>query len=131
MSVRDIKRASRRRLHAHMKLAAIYIPPPHAAGLPVSIYVRVHSKSQALEMAGADDRATARIFSTPSLVFMRSELTEADVILKARGIVSVGSGEAYRLVLAEPPDDITVKWTVEQLTEKESDGLPVPDTSNG
>jgi hypothetical protein len=123
--LREIKRAARRHLHEAMKVAAIYIPP--VSGSPVPIFVRVHSKSQAVEMDGRDDRMAARIVPTPMLLFMRQELSDAGVTLKSRGTVSVEPGEAYKLELAEPVDDITVKWIVTQLSEREAEGLPVPD----
>lgn len=120
MSIRDIKRDARRRLHTGLRVAALYIAKTGAT--PVPVFVRVHTKFNAL----GDKEMAQRMDIEPRLIFLASELPAP--LRPETGIVSVEVGEAYRIKAADPVDDagfITAK--VSQLTAAQADGLPVPE----
>lgn len=120
MSIRDIKRDARRRLHADLSVAALYIPVTGATPVPVT--VRVHTKFSAL----GDKEMAQRADIEPRLIFLASELPAP--LRPKTGVVSVEIGEAYRIEAADPVDDAGfITATVAQLPVAQTTGLPVPE----
>lgn len=129
MSIRDIRRAARRRLHDALKVAVLYIP---RVGSPVLLHARDHTKFRVNAIEGAvrsgNGQMVGRREMEPSIIFMRDELSANGVTLTRGGVISIERGEAYTLDNADPPDDITVKWFVTAINNKaELDALPVPE----
>lgn len=129
MSIRDIRRAARTQLHDAFKVAVLHIP---RVGSPVLLHARDHTKFRVNAIEGAvrsgNGQMVGRQEMEPSIIFMRSDLTRLGLTLIRGGIISIERGEAYRLDNAEAPDDITVKWFVTAITDKdELNALPVPD----
>lgn len=134
-TIRDIRRKARRDLHQHMQIPAAYIP---VTGTPVLVYIRDHTKFRANAIEGGVRSGTGSMVErqemAPSIIFMRDELATAGVTLIKNGIISVETGEAYRLNNAEAPDDITVKWFVTAITQADElatfvvpDDFPLPE----
>ena len=120
-SFRDIKRNARRDLHREMRVPAFYLSAPDAE--PVRVNVRVHTKFEALgDQKGTNFNSAEMIERQPMILFMRDEIAQP----KRGAIVSVEPGEAYRLGVSSPPDDISVSVAVTALTPSEAQGLPVP-----
>lgn len=125
-NIRDIKRKARRDLHKAMSVPSLYV---WKANEPKLLHVRDHTKFDVNRIEGA--RGTGQLVgqqeAVPSIVFMRDEIAAQAVTLLKGGVISIERGEAYRLDNAEPPDDITVRWFVSQITdEAELASLPVP-----
>lgn len=129
-SIRDIKRKARRDLHQHMQIPALYIAP---GAEPVLLHVRVHTKWDATTMDSGSGNGTlvSRQSIMPKILFMLDEVAAQGARLTRKGIVSVEAGEAYRLDNDEPEDDISVSYIVTALRKSETEGLPVPDGTNG
>lgn len=121
---RDIKRAARRDLHAIMKTPALYIATPGDPG--VAIDVRLHTKFDLLALDAGPTGLASRREMKPKIIFMRSELLTASIVLSRGGMISVEVGEAYELDNADAPDDISVTWFVSPVTTHNAIGLPVP-----
>ena len=117
-------RAGRGKLHERMSTPAIYLP---AAGSrsQISISVRVHEFWKALgDLKGTNFNYAEVEDISPRIVFLLSEVAP-----KRGAIVSVAPGEAYRVDLVLPHDDITVTAKVVKYTAEEAKGFPVPEGS--
>ncbi len=117
-------RAGRGKLHERMSTPAIYLP---AAGSrsQISISVRVHEFWKALgDLKGTNFNYAEVEDISPRIVFLLSEVSP-----KRGAIVSVAPGEAYRVDLVLPHDDITVTAKVVKYTAEEAKGFPVPEGS--
>lgn len=125
-SIRDIKRAARRNLHHHMRVAAMYVPSTGAA--PKLLHVRLHTKWGATTIDSPTNSGTMvdRQSIFPKILFMLDEVEAQGVRLRKKGIISVETGEAYELDHSEPADDISQSWIVVQLDADDTTGLPVP-----
>lgn len=125
-TIRDIKRKARRDLHERMKVPALYVLK--APATPKLLHVRIHSKWDGTTIDTNTNHGTmqSRKEVFPKILFMRSELDTQSITLIKGAILSVESGEAYRLDHSEPHDDLTVSWYVTQLDVEDTVGLPVP-----
>lgn len=129
-SFRDIKRKMRRDLHERMKVAAAYVP---VTGAPVLLHVRDHTKFVVNAIEGGvrsgSGQMAGRHQALPSIVFMLDEVAAQGITLVRNAIVSIDTNEAYRLEVSHAPDDISVKWSVKQITDlSELAALPHPST---
>lgn len=121
MSLREIKARARRDLHEGMKVPAFYYPPK--SPLPVSGFVRVHSKFDALGgVAGTSFEYAERREIKPKLVFWRSEINPV-----REAVVMISSAEGYRLNTIDPRDGDTVTAFVTLLNAKELATFIAPD----
>lgn len=118
-SFRDIKRTARRQVHAALHEHAYYIESPQAT--PVLVTVRVHRQQNMVgevkSLGYAED-----IQLTPKVIFLREQVPNP----KRNAIVSLLPGEAYRLAVVHPSDDITTSADVTRMSEAETVGLVVP-----
>lgn len=120
--LRDIKRRARSDLHGDMSVAALYIPAPNAT--PVEVTVRVWRKREdpmVGEMGGF--QGAAEIATSEDRV--RFDLSELPAPLRRSGVVSVESGEAYRIDFLYPADLGYQTARVVPLSADEVTGLPV------
>lgn len=146
-SFREIKRRARRDLHEKMRVPAYYLletdPPenPHpdpedpeydpewSPGLgpfytePALVHVRIRLKQvEQGDMVGTNFHFAERHEGVTRILFMREEVTPV------RGaVVSVETGEAYRVDNVLDPDDISITAEVTALPAAETTGLPVPE----
>ena len=119
---REIKRQARRDVHRELHVPAFYIASTGAT--PLLVTVRAHTKFDALgDQKGTNFNSAEMIERQPYIIFMRSELMSP----ARNAIVSVEPGEAYRIGVVHPPDDISIKADVTVLTQAEAAGLPVPE----
>lgn len=120
--LRDKKRMMRRDRHAELAIAALYIAATGA--IPVACSARLWSKTeqQSAEMPGLTGAAA---MATPE-DRIRFLLSEFAAPLRAKAIVSVEAGEAYRIDHLYPADDGFQTARVVRLTAAEAAGLPVP-----
>ncbi len=119
---RDIKRQARRDLHEELEVAAFYIAEPDADPVPVT--VRVHTSFAALgNQKGTNFNSAEMIDRQPQIIFMRDQ----GVIPRRNAIVSVEVGEAYKIGVVQPPDDLTIKADITPVPKSETVGLPVPE----
>lgn len=127
-SFRETKRAARRQLHQWLSVQALYLAPV-ATPVPLPITVRLHINFAPMggDVEGGYQYGAERHDTTPRIVFLRSEITGLPNGLPARNsIISVETGEAYRVATVRTPDDITVTAEVSPLHPSETVGLPVP-----
>lgn len=121
---RDIKRAARQALHRVLQIPALYIlDPADLVNNPaVPVAVRLHISFNALgDVKGTSFSYAERHELGPRIIFLKSEVTPV------RGaVVSIESGEAYRIDNVLPPDDFTVTAEVAAMRSAETAGLPVP-----
>ena len=119
---RSIKRTARRVVHSTMQVPAIAIDSLAAEH---SVTVRVHDKQGVSgDLAGTNLNYAEVRERQPSLIFWRYQFEPV------RGmVVSVETGEAYRVDHLEPPDDTTIRALVTPLTNAETIGLPLPDAA--
>lgn len=118
MAFRDLKRQMRRDLHTEMLVPALYILTPAP---PVAVNVRLHTTFAELGASQQPAYGAQMAEATPKIRFDRTE-----VIPKKGAIVSVATGEAYRVGVVQPADDEFQFAAVSRLTESEATGLPVP-----
>lgn len=119
MAFRDVKRQMRRDLHTVMQVPALYIL---GADDPVDVNVRLHTRMAEQGASQQPAYGAERVEFVPKIRFDRSEL------VPTRGaIVSVETGEAYRVMMVEPPDDQFQFAMVAPLSASEAAGLPVPE----
>ena len=125
---RQHKRNMRRGVHEHMGVPALYLHTPEATPWPLTIR-GPHNKRPLPtgDLPGSEGWAE-REDTQPRLVFWREELPAApDAPMRMGGIISVEAGEAYRLGIAHPVDDVVQVWEVTPLDAEEATGLPLPD----
>lgn len=121
--IRDIKRASRQRLHTALAVPALYIPVTGATAVPVT--VRVHTKFDMTGRLNGDPQWSERAEAEPYIIFEASELPVNG--LRTKAVVSVEAGEAYHIEAADPVDDAGfIRARVTRLTATQATGLPVP-----
>lgn len=123
---RDIKREARRDLHQELEVAALYIaewPLPDGA-TPVPVTVRIHTSFAALgDQKGTNFNSAEMLDRQPQMIFLR----EQGVTPRRQAIVSVAPGEAYRIGVVQPADDITIKADIVVMPATQTTGLPVPE----
>lgn len=105
-----------------MSVPALYIA--RTGETPVPCSVRIHDKFEATGALKGGIEGSAQIQNeSPRLIFLRDD---APQFLRAKAIVSVEAGEAYRIDHTHPAHDITITAEVTKLSADEADGLPVP-----
>lgn len=124
MSIRSIKERARRKVHATMADPALYRASPESEW--VSVTVRIHEKWIKFgDLPGMDGAQVIDI--SPRAVFLVEEIPGGK---PQRGaIVSIVTGEAWRIGETDRADDITVTASVVHLSEEQAAGLPVPDAA--
>lgn len=121
MSFRTIKERARRQVHSTMGLPALYRAEPASAWVPVS--VRLHTGfSKFGDLPGLDAAQFLEI--TPKLIFLVEEIDGAVPLRSA--IVSIATGEAWRLGESSPPDGITISVEASRIPAAQTTGFPVP-----
>ena len=124
MSIRDIKRDARPRLHAHAAVPALYIAVQGAD--PVPCTVRPHTKFDGNGRLNGAPQWAERAEAEPHIIFRASDLPANG--LRAQAIVSVEAGEAYKIEASDPVDDAGfIKARVSLLSAAQAAGLPVPE----
>lgn len=120
MSYRETKRQARQALHDHMKVAAVYIAPSSS---PLPVNVRLHmSFMQNGNMTTGNLNYSEQQDTKPSIIFLKSEVPSPQRL----AVVSIATGEAYRIDNVLPADDITIRAEVIKLPVSQTIGLPVP-----
>ena len=115
-------RQGRAQLHERMSVPALYLPIAGSRSQTL-INVRVHEFWKALgDLKGTNFNYAEVEDIAPRLVFLLSEIQP-----KRNAIVSVAPGEAYRVDLVLPPDDITVIAKVIKFSAEEAKSFPVPE----
>lgn len=119
---RERMREGRARLHEEMSVPALYLPAGGSKSQTL-ITVRVHEFWRVLgDLKGTNFNYAEVEDIAPRIVFLLSE------IVPQRGaLVSVAPGEAYRVDVVLPHDDITVTAKVVKLSASEAKGFPVPE----
>lgn len=125
---RDIKRGMRRDVHREMSVPALYLHAPGATPFPLTVRGPHNKRPLSVgELPGSDGWAE-REDTQPRLIFMRDELPEG---FRQGAIISIETGEAYRLAIFLKPDDIVQAVEVEPLDEADAAGLPVHEVYGG
>jgi hypothetical protein len=125
VSLREIKEQARRDLHNGMKVSALYLSEWPVEGEPVAIpcEVRVHTKFKALgDLAGTSLGYAETQEPVPRLLFMKDQVDPVN-----QAVVSISLEEAYRIVLVNPADGITVTAEVTPMSATQRVGLPLPE----
>lgn len=119
---RQLMRQARGDLHDTFSVPALYMPVLGSKSQKL-ITVRVHEFWRALgDLKGTNFNYAEVEDISPRIVFLLSE------VQPQRGaIVSVEPGEAYRVDVVLPHDDITVTAKVVKLSAAETKGFPVPE----
>lgn len=121
-TIRDIKRRARGSLHSNMSVPALYTAVTGAT--PVDCTVRVWTSFAAIgqPVTGGQEYAD-RQDVTPKIRFLLAEIPAP----RRGAVVSVETGEAYRVDHINAVDDEYVTAEVTRLTAAEAAGLPVPE----
>lgn len=115
----------RRDLHAQASVPAFYFAPGVAAdGDYTEITVRFFDKVADLGDAKGYDGAAERRDTKPRLLFLRSEVEP-----ERGAVVSIEAGEAYKVDLTQPPNDITTTAEVKRLSASAAAAYPVPEVA--
>lgn len=128
MTWRDTKRAARRVVHDTMQIDALYLVLKTPADVEdpyeqTPITVRIHtSLGEIGDLKGTNFHYAERHDVTPTIVFLREQITPS-----RNGIVSVATGEAYRIDHMLDPDDEFVKGEAIRMSAADAAGLPVPE----
>ena len=99
----------RRDVHQTMLVPALYYATPTATALPVT--VRLHTKFGAAIGTLPGNQGAQMVEYEPRILFLVEEVARPRV----GAIVSVETGEAYRVDAADPADDITITAKVSRL----------------
>ncbi|MGN5375806.1 hypothetical protein [Sphingomonas hankookensis] len=121
--VREALRRGRRDLHREMSVPALYIPVPNATPIPLT--VRPQDLPGANGKPGGGDQGYAQVADLkPKLVFLAEQVPAP--LRPKTGVVSVESGEAYRIEFVHPAHGVTITADVVRLSAAEAAGLPLP-----
>lgn len=128
-SFREHKRRGRRQLHRRMEVPALFLLTP--ATLPedaIPVTIRLHTKWDALgDQKGTNLNSAEMESLIPKAILMLDQLPFPSQQIPRTAILSVETGEAYRIDHTEEPDDITVTVHIVRLSAEKAQGLPVPD----
>lgn len=128
MTWRETRAAGRAVVHDTFKVAALFLASfpfdSNSGEHPPTIKVRVHNTEKAL---GINPQQADDIEPQPKLVFWVDDLVTAGVTLANKAVISVETGEAYRIGVIHPQDRETITCDVVKLTAAQASGLPVPE----
>lgn len=117
---REHLRQMRRDLHTEMQVPAYYVAKVGAN--PLLVNVRLYVTFKTAEVGGIGEGFAGQLDTTPRIKFDRCELR-----LPARdAIVSVESGEAYRLGASRKPVGDYIEVEATRIPEADAKNLPVP-----
>lgn len=120
---REQKRRMRRDLHREAAVPALYIPVPSAT--PVPCTVRVHHKGTPLQVGNLPGlQGSAQTVEPEDRI--RFQMSDFPAPLRRNAVISVETGEAYRIDHVYPADDEFQSARVIVLSPDEATGLPVP-----
>jgi len=119
--IRDLRRASRGRLHEALSVPAIYIAPDSSE---TSCRVRVFDNTRLFGDVSGFDAPAERYSEVPEIVSLVAEVTPA-----RGGVFSISAGVAYTVEVPMPADGITRKSQCTRMSETEASSLPVPSGS--
>lgn len=123
---RDIGRKARRDLHEHMRVPALFAEEGGSAF--ELIHVRLHTKFDPMKAFAGGQAGLATIQDMqPTIIFDREELASKGLELKRGAILTVAVGEGYKVDNTLAPDDITIAAVVARLSQREMQGLPIPE----
>lgn len=108
-----------------MLVPALYLLGDGPWPNPQLIHVRLHVKFDSVgDLQGTNFHYATRQEVTPKIVF---DLDEIDPLGGA--IISIETGEAYRVDNVQPPDDRFAVAEVIRLSARQAQGLPVPEAT--
>lgn len=117
---REHLRQMRRDLHTEMQVPAYYVAK--AGGSPLLVNVRLYVTFRTAEVGGVGEGFASQLDTTPRIKFDRTQ-----VRLPARdAIVSVETGEAYRLGGSRKPVGDYIEVEATRISEADAINLPVP-----
>jgi hypothetical protein len=123
MSIRNIKRAARRDLHAELQVPALYIAASSSTPVPCTVRVwRKREDPMTGDLPGFSGGAQVAV-SEDRIRFFTQGLPP---LLRTGAVVSVEAGEAYRIEFAYPRDGEFQTAKVVPLSAADAAGLPVP-----
>ena len=122
-TIRDIKRAARGNLHLAMSIPALYFPVLAATPVPVTVRVWRKREDPGVGDTPGSNASAQMVVSEDRLRFNLSEIA----VLRRNAIVSVESGEAYRLDYMYPADNGFQTARVVPLSAADAAGLAVPE----
>lgn len=112
MGLREIKARARRDLHERMKVPAYYYA--HADALPASVFVRVHSKMDALgEVQGTSFGYAERRDVVPKILYW---VADYPARFQQKGVIMISADEGYRLGPDDPLDVHTITHAATPLS---------------
>lgn len=97
---REQKRKMLGNVHQHFEIPAVYLT--HAAGVPVSVRVRIHRKQVVERLPGDFADGAAMLDIHDRIVFQKSQLPDAPEGVLKDSFVIVGPTEAYRTGASQP-----------------------------
>ncbi len=125
-SFREFGRKARRDLHDHMRVLVLFFES--AGATPEKIHVRLHTKFDPMKaFAGGQTGLATMQDMQPTIIFDREELAEKGLELKRGALLTVAAGEGYKIDNTLAPDDFTVAAVAVRLSQREMQGLPVPE----
>lgn len=123
VTIRDIRRKSRRDVHAKARVPALYLVQGND---PVPCQVRLHTRFDSvgeLPSGSASGAYAEADEQQPRIIFERAEVSAP----RRLAVVSVEAGEAYRIDHTRTDDQFVTAFVI-PLSSVEAEGLPVPDT---
>lgn len=105
---REKKARALAKVHATFEVPAVYLT--HAAGTPLRLMIRVHTKVQRIENEFTWPNAPGFTDIEPTLVFRQSDMPHGKVLQES--FVFVSASEIYRVGPSEPAQDGFIRASV-------------------
>ncbi len=125
MSIRDIKRFARGKVHEQMSLPLLYINSQNPTGILTR--ARLH-KNDGLtgQLRGLAMKVVEAFEESPKAIFSNADLVIAGITLAKGAHISFLPSEAYRIENFYPQDDEYRTVELSRLTIEQSLSLPSP-----
>lgn len=124
---REKKALGLAKVHATFEVPAVFLT--HAAGTPLRVMIRVHTKVQRIENEFTWPNAPGFTDIEPTLVFRQSDLPGGKVLQES--FVFVSASEIYRIGPSEPAQDGYVRASVVPAQTADVADVTAPFVTNG
>jgi hypothetical protein len=124
---REKKARALAKVHATFEVPAVYLT--HAAGTPLRLMIRVHTKTRRIENEFTWPNAPGFTDIEPTLVFRQSDMPHGKVLQES--FVFVSASEIYRVGPSEPAQDGFIRASVVPARDEDVDEVVADYVSDG